>query len=225
MSTEPRPRPASLCAGSRRDFLAQFGAGFTSLALSGMLEADGFFARPEVAASLGSDPMRVKPPHRPAKAKACIFLFMYGGPSQMDLFDYKPELNRRHGQTASLEQRRRDVKPGTLLGSKRTFRQCGKSGLWCSDVLPHLSGHMDKLAVIKSLYADSFAHGSAMIQMNSGRVLQGWPSMGSWMSYGLGSANANLPGYVVMLDPRGGPTSGAANWSSGFMPAAYQGTV
>ena len=143
----------------------------------------------------------------------------------MDLFDYKPELNRRHGQTASLEQRRRDVKPGTLLGSKRTFRQCGQSGLWCSDVLPHLSAHMDKLAVIKSLYADSFAHGSAMIQMNSGRVLQGWPSMGSWMSYGLGSANANLPGYVVMLDPRGGPISGSANWSSGFMPAAYQGTV
>ena len=214
-----------LCAGSRRDFLAQFGAGFTGLALSGMLEADGFFARPDVAASVSSDPMRVKPPHLPTKAKACIFLFMYGGPSQMDLFDYKPELNRRHGQTASLEQRRRDVKPGTLLGSKRTFRQYGQSGLWCSDVLPHLSAHMDKMAVIKSLYADSFAHGSAMIQMNSGRVLQGWPSMGSWMSYGLGSANANLPGYVVMLDPRGGPISGSANWSSGFMPAAYQGTV
>ena len=100
-----------LCAGSRRDFLAQFGAGFTGLALSGMLEADGFFARPDVAASVSSDPMRVKPPHLPTKAKACIFLFMYGGPSQMDLFDYKPELNRRHGQTASLEQRRRDVKP------------------------------------------------------------------------------------------------------------------
>ena len=225
MSTESRPRSASLCAGSRRDFLAQFGAGFTGLALSGLLEADGFFARPDVAASVSSDPMRVKPPHLPTKAKACIFLFMYGGPSQMDLFDYKPELNRRHGQTASLEQRRRDVKPGTLLGSKRTFRQYGQSGLWCSDVLPHLSGHMDKLAVVKSLYADSFAHGSAMIQMNSGRVLQGWPSMGSWLSYGLGSANANLPGYVVMLDPRGGPISGAANWSSGFMPAAYQGTV
>ena len=92
MSTEPRPRSASLCAGSRRDFLAQFGAGFTGLALSGLLEADGFFARPDVAASVSSDPMRVKPPHLPTKAKACIFLFMYGGPSQMDLFDYKPEL-------------------------------------------------------------------------------------------------------------------------------------
>jgi len=225
MSIKDGSGKSPLCAGSRREFLAQFGAGFTSLALSGLLEADGFFQRPEVAAGLAVDPMRVRPPHRPAKARSVIFLFMYGGPSQMDLFDYKPELNRRHGQTASLEQRRRDVKPGKLLGSQRTFRQYGKSGLWCSDVLPHLSAHMDKLAVIKSLYADSFAHGSAMIQMNSGRVLQGWPSMGSWMAYGLGSSNANLPGYVVMLDPRGGPISGAANWSSGFMPAAYQGTV
>src|SRR6266700_5684244 len=84
---------------------------------------------------------------------------------------------------------------------------------------------MDKLAVIKSLYADSFAHGSAMLQMNSGRIIQGYPSMGSWLSYGLGAMNQNLPGYVVMLDPRGGPISGAANWSSGFMPATFQGTV
>jgi hypothetical protein len=232
MSTENSsgipPLPASLKNASRRDFLAQFGAGFTSLALSGMLEADGFFARPEVAASASMDPMRVKPPHLPTKAKACIFLFMYGGPSQMDLFDYKPELNRRHGQTASLEQRRRDVKPGTLLGSKRTFRQCGQSGLWCSDVLPHLSAHMDKLAVIKSLYADSFAHGSAMIQMNSGRVLQGWPSMGSWMSYGLGSENQNLPAFVVLLSKATtNPDQPlyAKLWSNGFMPSLHQGVV
>src|SRR5208282_5217376 len=87
-----------------------------------------------------------------------------------------------------------------------------------------LSAHMDKLAVIKSLYADSFAHGSAMIQMNTGRIIQGHPSIGSWLGYGLGTVNQNLPGYVVMLDPRGGPISGAANWSAGFMPAAYQGT-
>lgn len=225
MSIDRPLHKSPLCAGSRREFLWQMGAGFTGLALTGLLDADGFFGNRAVAAALSSDPMAVRPPHAPAKAKSIIFLFMYGGPSQMDLFDYKPELNRRHGQTASLEQRRRDVKPGKLLGSRRTFRQHGRSGLWCSDVLPHLSTQMDKLAVVKSLYADSFAHGSAMIQMNSGRVLQGWPSMGSWMSYGLGSANANLPGYVVMLDPRGGPISGSANWSSGFMPAAYQGTV
>ena len=124
-----------------------------------------------------------------------------------------------------MEIRRRDVKPSKLLASKRTFAQHGHSGLWCCDLLPHLARKMDKLAVIRSLYADSFAHGSAMLQMNSGRIIQGHPSMGSWLSYGLGSVNQNLPGYVVMLDPRGGPISGAANWSSGFMPAAFQGTV
>ena len=169
--------------------------------------------------------MLLKPAHIPTKAKSCIFLFMYGGPSQMDLFDYKPELQKRNGQTASLEVRKRDVKPGKLLGTKREFARHGKSGLWVSDALPHLAKQADKLAVIKSLYADSFAHGSAMIQMNSGRVVQGHPSLGSWLSYGLGSMTQNLPGYVVMLDPRGGPISGAANWASGFMPAAYQGTV
>jgi hypothetical protein len=220
-----QPWKKRLCAGNRREFLWQMGAGFGGLALTGLLDADGFFGSRAVAAGLRSEPLAPRPPHRPAPAKACIFLFMYGGPSQMDLFDYKPELNRRHGQTANLEQRRRDVKPGTLLGSKRTFRQFGQSGQWCSDALPLLSSQMDKLAVVKALYSDSFAHGSAMIQMNSGRVLQGWPSLGSWLNYGLGTTNRNLPGYVVMLDPRGGPISGATNWSSGFMPAAYQGTV
>src|SRR6185436_10728358 len=129
------------------------------------------------------------------------------------------------GQSVNLELRRRSTQSAKLLASRRTWRQHGQSGLWCSDALPQLSRQMDKLAVIRSLYADSFAHGSAMIQMNSGRVIQGYPSVGSWLSYGLGTMNQNLPGYVVMLDPRGGPISGAANWSSGFMPAAFQGTV
>ena len=143
----------------------------------------------------------------------------------MDLFDYKPELQKRDGQSVDLEIRRRSVQASKILGSKRRWAQHGQSGQWCSDALPLLSRQMDKLAVIKSLYADSFAHGSAMLQMNSGRIIQGYPSIGSWLSYGLGTLNQNLPGYVVMLDPRGGPISGAANWSSGFMPAAYQGTV
>src|SRR5947207_7490885 len=201
------------------------GAGFTGLALTGLLDGDGFFTRQASAATPKLNPLQPRPAHFPARAKSCIFLFMYGGPSQMDLFDYKPELQKRDGQTANLEIRKRDVKPGRLLGSRRKFTQYGQSGLWCSDALPQLAKQMDKLAVIKSLYADSFAHGSAMIQMNSGRVIQGHPSMGSWLSYGLGSLNQNLPSFVVMLDPRGGPISGAANWSSGYMPAAYQGTV
>jgi hypothetical protein len=214
-----------LCAGTRREFLWQMGAGFTGLALAALLDQDGFFGSKASAATPLSSPMSPRVAHRPLRAKSCIFLFMYGGPSQMDLFDYKPELQKRHGQTANLEQRRRSVQAGKLLGSKREFKQHGQSGQWCSDALPHLATQMDKLAVIKSLYSDSFAHGSAMLQMNSGRIIQGYPSIGSWLSYGLGSINQNLPGYVVMLDPRGGPISGAANWSSGFMPAAYQGTV
>src|SRR5436190_755055 len=219
------PPKNSLCAGSRREFLWQMGAGFAGLALTSLLDGDGFFARNAMAAGADLNPLSPKPPHLPGKAKSCIFLFMYGGPSQMDLFDYKPELQKRDGQTVDMEIRRRDVQASKLLASKRTFAQHGQSGLWCCDLLPNLAKKMDKLAMIKSLYADSFAHGSAMLQMNSGRIIQGYPSIGSWLSYGLGSMNQNLPGYVVMLDPRGGPISGAANWSSGFMPAAYQGTV
>lgn len=215
------------CTGSRREFLWQIGAGFGSVALAGMLEQDGFFARQAQAAVSydPANPLAPKPPMLPTKVKACIFLFMYGGPSQMDLFDYKPELQKRDGQSVQMEIRRRSVRPSKLLASKRKFKQYGETGQWCSDAFPHIAQHMDKLAVIKSLYADSFVHGSAMLQMNSGRIIQGYPSLGSWLGYGLGSVSQNLPGYVVMLDPRGGPISGAVNWSSGFMPAAYQGTV
>ena len=212
------------CVGSRREFLWQMGAGFTGLALTALLDRDGFFSTAR-AGTPSLDLMSPQAPHFPTRVKSCIFLFMYGGPSQMDLFDYKPELQKRDGQTVNMEMRRRDVKESKLLASKRKFEQHGQSGLWCSDALPHLARQMDKLAVIKSLYADSFAHGSAMLQMNSGRIIQGYPSIGSWLSYGLGSMNQDLPGYVVMLDPRGGPISGATNWSSGFMPAAFQGTV
>ena len=223
-----------LCTGSRRQFLWETGAGFAGLALASLLNEDGFFAKQAAAATpngaqgsgpQGSvNPLLPKAAHFAPKAKRCIFLFMYGGPSSMDTFDYKPELQKRDGETVDIEIRRRSIQKQKLLGSKRTFAQYGQSGQWCSDAFPHIAKHMDELCVIKSLYADTFAHGSAMIQMNSGRIIQGYPSIGSWMNYGLGSENQNLPGYVVMLDPRGGPISGAANWSSGFMPAAYQGT-
>ncbi len=162
----------------------------------------------------------------PAKAKRCIFLFMYGGPSQMDLFDYKPELQKRHGQTRQRRSATRLDPEADADGLEAQIRQRhGESGQWCSDALPCIARQMDKLAVVKSLQMDSFAHASALIQMNSGRVLQGHPCLGSWVNYGLGSLNENLPGFVVMLDPRGGPIAGAANWMSGYMPAAYQGTV
>jgi hypothetical protein len=161
----------------------------------------------------------------PTKAKSVIFLFMFGGPSQVDLFDYKPELQKRDGQTIQNEFRRGTKTQAVLQASRRTFAKHGDSGLWCSDAFPNIAKHMDKLALVKSLTSDSFAHGSALLQINCGRILQGHPSLGSWVTYGLGSENRNLPGYVVMLDPRGGPTSGAPNWSNGYMPAAYQGTL
>jgi hypothetical protein len=214
-----------ICTGTRREFLWETGAGFTGLALTALLDGDGFFGGRVHAGTPPVNPLSPKAPHFQPRAKACIFLYMYGGPSQMDLFDYKPELQKRDGQNVQMEIRRRSMQASKLLASKRKFARQGQSGLWCSDALPHLAQHMDKLAVIKSLYADSFAHGSANIQMNSGRILQGHPALGSWLGYGLGTLNQNLPAFVVMLDPRGGPIPGAANWASGYMPAAYQGTV
>jgi len=196
-----RPNPRL----DRRHFCTQTGAGFGSLALASMLQG--------------------QEPKLPSKAKSVIFLFMFGGPSQVDLFDYKPELQKRDGQSIQNEFRRGSKTQAVLQASRRNFAQHGNSGLWCSDAFPNIAKHMDKLAMVKSLTSDSFAHGSALLQINCGRILQGHPSLGSWVNYGLGSENQNLPGFVVMLDPRGGPTSGAPNWSNGYMPASYQGTL
>lgn len=164
-------------------------------------------------------------PALPKKAKRIIFLFMFGGPSQMDLFDYKPELQKRAGQTITHERRKGKMSKSVILGSPQTFKQYGETGQWCSDAFKHLPAHMDKLAVIKGLFTDSFAHGSAVLQLNSGKIFQGHPALGAWLNYGLGSENPELPGFVVMHDPRGGPISGPANWTSGYMPAKYQGTL
>jgi len=196
-----RPNPRL----DRRHFCTRTGAGFGSLALASMLQG--------------------QEPKLPSKAKSVIFLFMFGGPSQVDLFDYKPELQKRDGQSIQNEFRRGSKTQAVLQASRRNFAQHGNSGLWCSDAFPNIAKHMDKLALVKSLTSDSFAHGSALLQINCGRILQGHPSLGSWVNYGLGSENQNLPGFVVMLDPRGGPTSGAPNWSNGYMPATYQGTL
>ncbi len=223
------PNNPARCVGARREWLWEMGAGFAGVALTAMLDRDGFFSRSASAGERGriatpANPMATRAAHFAAKAKHCIFLFMYGGPPSMDTWDYKPELQKRDGATVDIEIRRGSIKQEKLLASRRTFRQYGQSGLWGADSFPYINQHLDEMCVMKSLYADTFAHGSAMIQMNSGRIIQGHPTIGSWLTYGLGSDSANLPGYVVMLDPRGGPISGAANWSSGFMPAAYQGT-
>ena len=203
----PSPGP------TRRDLLRQAGA---ALAGGGLMSA---------LASADEKNAGGAGPHHAPRVKRVLYLFMFGGPSQMDLFDYKPELQARTGQSIDFERRRHKFREAHLLGSARTFKRWGDTGQWCSDAFEHLPHHMDKLAVVKSLYTDSFAHGSAVLQMNSGQVFQGHPSLGTWVTYGLGSEGNDLPAYVVMHDPRGGPISGPANWTSGYMPASYQGTL
>ena len=157
------------CGRTRREFLWEAGAGFTGVAMAAMLEQDGFFKKYANAESAPADDLNLlapKSPHFVPKAKRCIFLFMYGGPSQMDLFDHKPYLQKNDGKTVDIEIRRRSIQKQKLLGSRREFKRRGESGLWCSDALPRIAGHMDKLAVVKSLYMDSFAHGSALLQIN-----------------------------------------------------------
>lgn len=220
----------SFCGRTRREFLWEAGAGFTSVALSGMLSRDGFFgssAKAAEATQKFANPLAPKPSHFPGKVKSVIFLFMYGGPSQVDTFDYKPKLYELDGKTIPVKTKGRggEKNEGRVVGPKWKFQQYGQSGQWVSDLFPHLSKCVDDIAFLKSMTADSPIHGSAMLQMNSGKILSGSPALGSWVNYGLGSENENLPGFVVMLDPTGGPISGAKNWSSGYMPATYQGTI
>jgi hypothetical protein len=224
------PYRPSFCGRTRREFFWQAGGAFTSLALTGLLSQDGFLARQAVAAdglSKYKNPLAPKPPHFAPKAKSVIFLFMYGGPSHVDTFDFKPKLYDLDGKTIPVKTKGRggERSEGRVVGPKWKFQQYGQSGQWVSELFPHLATCVDDIAFIKSMTADSPIHGSAMLQMNSGRIQSGSPALGSWVNYGLGSVNENLPGFVVMLDPLGGPISGAKNWSSGYMPATYQGTV
>src|SRR5262245_16415923 len=223
----PTVRRLTPCGRTRREFLWEAGGGFVGTALTWLLARDGFFDRAGAAEPAPANPLAPRPPHFPARARACVFLFMYGGPSQVDLWDPKPELTRRHGQpipNLATAPPLRQRNPGTLLASSRRFTKAGRSGVEVSDLYPHLARCIDDMAVIRGTYADSFAHGSGLLQMNTGYLRQGYPSLGSWVNYGLGTVNQNLPGYVVMLDHRGGPITGPPNWASGFMPAAYQGT-
>jgi hypothetical protein len=209
---------------TRRDFLWRSGGGFAGLALSALLAEEAMAASGPVQAE---GPLAPRPPHFPARAKAVICLFMYGGVSQVDTFDPKPELRKRDGQPMPALDSRPELKarnPGKLLGSPRKFSKHGQSGVEVSDLYPHLAKCVDDLAIIRSTWTNSFAHGSGLQQMNTGFLRLGYPCLGSWVSYGLGSVSKDLPGFVVMLDHRGGPIGGAPNWGHGFMPAAYQGT-
>ncbi len=218
------------CGRTRREFLWESGAGFGAAALTGLLSDDLFFDRSAAAAhgkTAFISPMTPKKPHFPPKARAVIFLFMYGGPSHIETFDYKPKMYPLDGKTIAVKTfgRGGHRNQGRIVGPKWKFKPYGQCGKYVSDLFPHVGSCVDDIAFLHSLYAESPIHGSAMLMMNSGRILSGNPCLGSWATYGLGSVNQNLPGFVVMLDRTGGPISGAKNWSSGYMPAAYQGVV
>ncbi|MFN0076152.1 MAG: DUF1501 domain-containing protein [Prosthecobacter sp.] len=217
----------NFCHRTRREFLWETGAGFTGLAMTGMLSADHFFASQAHAASDFANPLAAKKPPLPAKAKSVIFLFMYGGPSHVDTFDYKPKLYPLDGKTIDVKTFGRGGKrsKSRVVGPKWQFKQHGQCGKQVSELFPHLATCVDDIGFIHSMTADSPIHGSAMLQMNTGKILSGSPCLGSWVNYGLGSVSEDLPGFAVMLDPTGGPISGAKNWSSGYMPASYEGTV
>src|SRR5262245_11998207 len=215
------------CGRTRREFLWETGAGFTGLALTGLLSADGFFGGQAHASAPGArvNPLAPRPPHFAPKARSVIFLFMYGGPSHIDTFDYKPRVYPLDRRTIPVRTfgRGGHRNQGRVVSPKWRFKQYGQCGKYVSDLFPNIATCVDDIAFLHSMYADSPLHGSAMLMMNSGRILGGHPCLGSWVTYGLGSENANLPGFVVMLDRSGGPISGAKNWSSGYMPRVRQG--
>jgi hypothetical protein len=213
---------------TRREFLTHSGAGFGALALAGMTAAGAKRSRADNPETSAAGRLTTRHPHHKPTAKRIIFLFMEGGPSHLDLLDPKPLLNQLAGQqipasfgeviTAMGENK------SPLLACKRKWRQHGNSGLWMSDWLPHIAQCADDLAVIRSCVANGINHSAGVCQMNTCSILSGRPSLGSWVSYGLGSENENLPAFVVMQDNNSQVVNGPRNWGAGFMPALYQGT-
>ena len=195
---------------NRREFLKKAGAGFGLLALTDLLRADIV------------DPMAARSPLYAPKAKSIIWLFMEGGPSGVDLFDPKPELTRRDGQKIEIDVF--NGNPGPLMKSPYSFKQYGQSGAWVCEKYTNVAKHVDDFAFIKSLYSESNDHVPALYQINTGIPRPGFPSAGAWITYGLGSENQNLPGYVVIGNNQG-VKGGPLNWSAGFLPTSYQGTL
>ncbi len=208
---------------SRRDFLFRSCGGISGLGLAYLLNQDGLLGA-DVCASPSTG---AKKPHFEPRAKAVISLFMSGGVSHLDTFDPKPALSRYAGQP--LEGKGdvivRQGNPGPLMPSPFTFKKYGQSGMDVSEIFPRLATKVDELALLRSVHGQSNDHVQAHYEMSTGMIRMGYPSVGAWISYGLGSENQNLPAFVVIYDAHGGPFGGPANWSSGFMPAAYQGSV
>ncbi|WZO98037.1 DUF1501 domain-containing protein [Isosphaeraceae bacterium EP7] len=219
----PGPQPFS--PPSRRDFLKTAGNGFGMLGLSYLMQQQAIADSSRAAVN----PLAPRPGHFPAKAKRCIFLFMTGGPSQMDLFDPKPALNKLEGKPlpksfGKISSQFLEADP-VCMGSRRKWGKYGQSGMDLSDLIPNMHPLADDIAQIRSCVADNVIHAPAMYQMNTGRTFMGYPSLGSWVTYGLGSVSENLPAYVVMPQPEGTPEGGAPCWGAGFLPAQHQGTL
>jgi hypothetical protein len=208
----------------RRSFLRNAGCGFGAVALAAMLREESLLADEKLL-----DPLAPKKPHFEPKVKRVIFLFMSGGPSHVDTFDPRPELTRLHGQALPASfgpvKTRRGVDKNKLLASQRTFKKHGKSGIEVSDWFPHIAGCIDDICLLRGCYGDSVTHPESVYLMNTGSILMGRPSLGAWVSYGLGSENRNMPAFVVLPDPGGWPKGGSPAWGGGYLPAAYQGTV
>ena len=213
------PQHNDLNALNRRRFFATGASGLGTLALASLMKQDGLLGAEQQLA------------HFAPRAKRCIYLFMEGGPSQMDLFDPKPRLNELDGQPMP-ESLLKDIKfafiqkeAARIMGSPRTFKRYGECGMELSDLLPHLSTCVDDIALIRSMHCEQFNHLPGQLMMLSGSDLQGRPTLGSWLNYGLGSESENLPGYVVLATLGRGLPGGASSWSSGFLPSQYAGTL
>jgi hypothetical protein len=209
---------------TRRAFLRKTGSGFGALALASLL------ADPARAAATAVNPLASKPSHFPAKAKSVIWLFMNGGQSQVDTWDYKPALEKHDGQKLEGFDNKTGFfvdQVGPLMRSPFTFARHGRSGTWVSEIFPNIARHVDDMAFIHSCFTQTNNHSPALFEINTGMSRMGFPCVGAWVTYGLGTENQNLPGFVVMYDTlgRGLPKGHAANWSSGFLPGVYQGTA
>ena len=213
------------CGKTRREFLWEWGGGFASIPLVDLLIRDG--VTDQVHAGQGGQERQQPGPYFAAKAKQVVFFFLNGGPSQVDTFDHKPALKKHEGQDyhrkIQIGSNGRAV--GKLVPSPFPFSKHGESGLEISSLFPNVAKFADDLCVIRSMHANTPTHSPGILQMNSGSIVTGKPSLGSWLGYGLGNLNDNLPNYVVMTDHRGGPRGGAAAWTSGYMPAEFQGTL
>jgi hypothetical protein len=211
-------------ATTRREFLFQAGGGFGGLALTCLLANEG-----RGATTLSTNALAAKAPHFAPRAQSVIFMFMVGGPSAVDLFEPKPELAKRHGRSLPKEHGTfisQFTKGDTpLMASTRRFARHGQSGLSVSDLMPHLATCVDDLCFLHSCWCNSTIHAPAMYELHSGRTQMGHPSLGSWVTYGLGSVSENLPAYCVMPQPEGVPEGGAPCWGAAYLPAVYQGTL